>query len=73
MTVKIYGPEKWMGIRRSGVWKGNKIHCYVAYNSFFIKDVAYRFTDGHHVHVWQRLLREEAAGIDVASCCETVH
>ena len=42
-------------------------------DAFLIEDVADRLADRHHVHVWQRLLREEAPCVDVSPSCEAVH
>ena len=41
-------------------------------DSFLVQDISDRFTDSHHVHVRQTLLREEAASVNAFLCCEFV-
>ena len=62
-----------MGAWRSWVRERDKIYRYVADDSLLVKDVSYAFAYGHHVHVGQRLLREEAACVDISSGSESVH
>lgn len=62
-----------MGAWRRRVWEGDEIDRDVPNHPLLVKNVAYAFAYGHHVHVGQRLLWEEAASIDVSSGCEAVH
>jgi hypothetical protein len=45
----------------------------MANHTFFIKYVTNRLTNGHHIHIWQRLLWEETTCIDVSTRSESVH
>ena len=62
-----------MGSRGRGIWEGHKVYCDVPDDAFLVEDVADGLADRHHVHVWQRLLREEAPSVDVSARCEAVH
>jgi hypothetical protein len=41
-------------------------------HTLFVEYISDRFTDSHHVHVRQTLLREEAASVNAFLCCEFV-
>jgi len=62
-----------MGTWRSWIWERNEVYRDVAYHSLLVEYVTYAFAYGHHVHVGQRLLWEEAPCVDVSPGSEAIH
>ena len=61
-----------MTLRGGRIWKGDQVHSNMADNALLVEYLSNRLGNGHHVHVRQRLLGEETAGVNVVSGCKTV-
>lgn len=65
MAVQVDSPEKRVSVGRGWVWEADKVNCDVTHNPFGVQYLPNRRANSLHVHVRQRLLREEATCIDV--------
>ena len=65
VAVQIDGPEEWMRLWRRWIWERDQVQGDMPDDTLLIEDLSNRVANSLHVHVWQGLLREEAARVDV--------